>query len=294
MAETSDFTRLSRDLNGKVEMNDTSGPTTQTRGMYERVSVHPGAQMPQSSPSLKPNSRRPRVDERRAQSEGTGSEPALLRTRNRRPNALRQSFQAASTGVLRCIASQRNMKIHVLSALMVMIVGMALPLDLSSRVALLFAVAIVFFAEILNTGLEAIVDLYVGEFHRLAMLAKDAAAGGVLVLAVATVLILTETLHNNWDLVRAHSDAVWRSVLFGVPLVLIEALGLFVIRRGLISWLRFCAAMFLIVPLVQHSQDPIYAVSAVSLIGLSFYARHAFPKGTGRGAPPRSNDSVRI
>lgn len=284
--------RATIDLKGKGEMNDTSGPTTRTRGMHKRVPAQAGPSMNQPSPSPKSTPRRLRAGEL---GEGGGTskrEPAALRTRNRQPNALGESFKAASTGVLRCVASQRNMKIHVLSALMVMIVGMALPLDLSSRVALLFAVAIVFFAEILNTGLEAIVDLYVGEFHRLAMLAKDAAAGGVLVLAVATVLILTETLHSNWDLVLAHSDAVARSVLYGVPLVAMEALGLFVIRRGLVSWLRFGVALFLLAPLVMHSQDPIYAFSAVSLIGLSFYARHAFPRGTGRGAPPRSPKSA--
>lgn len=261
---------------------------TRTRGMHREPSVYVGPKMPQSSPSLKKPSSRSRVAEMRTGPASPNREPALLRTRNRPQNALQESFRAAFTGVLRCVASQRNMKIHILSALMVMIVGMALPLDLSSRIALLFAVAIVFFAEILNTALEAIVDLYVGEFHRLAMLAKDAAAGGVLVLAIATVLILTETLHSNWDLVHIHSDAVWRSVLFGVPLVGIEAIGLFVIRRGIASWLRFGISVSLLVPLVSHSQDPIYAGTALALVGLAFYARHAFPKHTGRGAPPRA------
>lgn len=197
------------------------------------------------------------------------------------------SFRAAIAGVMRCVASQRNMKIHVLSALMVMIVGMALPLDLSTRVALLFAVAIVFFAEILNTGLEAIVDLFMGEYHRLAMLAKDAAAGGVLVLAVATVLIFGETLWTRWDLVTSNLDAVWRSVGFGVPLVGVEALGLFVVRRGPLSWVRFVVALLLVTPLVYHSRDPIYACVAVGLVGIAFYARHSFPSRTGRGAPRR-------
>ena len=197
------------------------------------------------------------------------------------------SFRAAIAGVMRCVASQRNMKLHVLSALMVTIVGMALPLDLSTRVALLFAVAIVFFAEILNTGLEALVDLFMGEYHRLAMLAKDAAAGGVLVLAVATVLIFAETLWTRWDLVTENLDAVWRSVTFGVPLVGVEAVGLFVLRRGPLSWFRLLVAALLLTPLVIHSKDPVYAAVAIGLVLLGFYARHAFPSRTGRGAPAR-------
>ena len=87
------------------------------------------------------------------------------------------SFRVAFDGVLRTMATQRNMKVHVVAGLMVAIVGMALPLDLSVRVSLLFAVSIVFFAEILNTALEALIDLFVHDFHHLAMVAKDAAAG---------------------------------------------------------------------------------------------------------------------
>lgn len=206
------------------------------------------------------------------------------------PEALPQpglvlSFRAAIYGVGRALASQRNMKIHVLAALMVMIVGMALPLGLSTRVALLFAVAIVFFAEILNTGLEALVDLFMGEYHRLAMLAKDAAAAGVLVLAVATVLIFGEILWTEWNLVTQNLDAVWRSVLFGVPLVVTEAIGLFAIRRGAWAWLRLLASLALLLPLVLHTTDPIFAGVAVGLVLLSAWARASFPRRTGRGAP---------
>lgn len=206
--------------------------------------------------------------------------------------SFRLSFRAALVGVARCVACQRNMKLHVLSALMVTIVGMALPLDLSTRVALLFAVAIVFFAEILNTGLEALVDLYIGEYHRLAMLAKDAAAGGVLVLAAATVLILAEILWQRWDLVTGNLDAVWRSVRFGVPLVAVEALGLFFVRRGWIALVRAAVAGALLFPLVLHSKDPIYSGLAVGLVLLAALSRHSFPNRTGRGAPPRALDEV--
>jgi diacylglycerol kinase (ATP) len=198
---------------------------------------------------------------------------------------IRASFRAAFTGVLRTIACQRNMKLHVASALMVMIVGMALPLDLSTRVALLIAVALVFFAEILNTGLEALVDLYVAEFHRLAMLAKDAAAAGVLVLAVATVLILGEILLVRWDIVTDNLDDVWRSVTWGVPLVITEIFGLFFVRRGPLAIVRFAVAAVLLAPLLQHSRDPIFSGVAVLLVLLSAYARYAFPARVGRGAP---------
>lgn len=222
-------------------------------------------------------------DDRRVTAQGPVQD--VIANRRLHPVGLAASFRAAFAGLLRCVASQRNMKIHVLSALMVMVVGMALPLDLASRVALLFAIAVVFFAEVLNTGLEALVDLFVGEFHRLAMLAKDAAAGGVLVLAFATVLIFCETLWQRWELVEGHLDAVWHAVWFGVPLVVSELIGLFFLRRGPWAWLRLVVSLALLSKLATRTEDPIFAGIAFGLLAMSFYARYAFPSRLGRGAP---------
>lgn len=183
------------------------------------------------------------------------------------------SFRVAIAGVLRTVATQRNMKVHVVSGLMVMIVGMALPLDLSVRVALLFAVSIVFFAEILNTALEAVIDLFVQDFSRLAMLAKDAAAGGVLVFAVTTVLVLSDILWTEWHIVEDNLDAVWRSCTFGIPLALNEGLGLFVLRRPLAHAARMIISGALLVPLVAHSSDPIFSIVAVGLVVVAAAAR---------------------
>jgi len=199
------------------------------------------------------------------------------------------SFRAAFMGVARTVASQRNMKLHVLSALMVMIVGMALPLDLSMRVSLIFAVSAVFFAEILNTGLEALVDLFIGEYHRLAMLAKDAAAAGVLVIAVGALLVFAEVVWTRWDLVADNVDAVWWSVAFGLPLVLSEALGLFVVRRGPLAIARLVVSLCLLLALVVRSHDPIYSGFAFLLVVIAAYARYNFPRTTGRGAPRASS-----
>lgn len=183
------------------------------------------------------------------------------------------SFRVATAGVLRTVATQRNMKIHVMAGLMVMIVGMALPLDLSTRVALLFAVAIVFFAEILNTALEALIDLFVKDFHRLAMLAKDAAAGGVLVMAATTVVVLAEILWMEWSIVENNLDAVARSVRFGVPLVGVEGVGLFWVRNPRLQVPRLLLSMGLLAPLITHTQDPLFAATAAAFVAMAFVSR---------------------
>lgn len=197
------------------------------------------------------------------------------------------SFRAAIAGVLRTIASQRNMKIHVVSGLMVFIVGMALPLSLEVRVALLFAVAIVWFAEILNTALEAFVDLHIRTYHRLAMMAKDAAAAGVLILASATVVVLLEILYTQWHVVTDNLPSVQRAVIFGVPCVVLEILGLFVVRRGALALVRLAASLGLLAPLVVTTHDPFFAALAAAVVLIAAYARWSFPR-LPRAAGPRA------
>ena len=121
---------------------------------------------------------------------------------------------------------------HWLAGNMVILVATALPFDLTIRVALLFSVALVLFAEILNTALEAFVDLHIQEYHRLAMLAKDAAAAGVLVLALGTVIIFSEMIYHDWAIVLENQSAVWTTVVYGMPLILSEWAGLFLFRRN--------------------------------------------------------------
>lgn len=195
------------------------------------------------------------------------------------------SFRAAFKGIARTISTQRNMKLHMISGLMVFLVGMALPLDLPSRMALLFSVALVLFAEILNTALEAFVDLHIGTYHRLAAVAKDAAAAGVLVLAAATVLFFADLLWNIWPTVVKSQDAVWRTVFFGGPLIVLECMGLFWLRRSWLAYLRAASSLALWLYLAQYSEDPIFALLVGMFIGLNAYARHAFPRYSGRGAP---------
>jgi len=246
-----------------------------------------------------PKAAEPTADARDGVSDAVGADaeptPIVAAAQSKAAKGMAQagfvaSVVAALNGIGRIVACQRNMKIHVVSALMVCIVGMALPLDLTSRVALLLAIAVVFFAEILNTGLEALVDLFIGAYHRLAMLAKDAAAAGVLVFAVATVLIFAEILWTNRRMVTDNIDAVWMSVFLGVPVVVLEIVGLFVVRRGRWAVPRFALSFGLLFPLMWASTDPIFAGLSGGLVVMSMWARSTFPKDAGRGAPAHLKD----
>ena len=126
----------------------------------------------------------------------------------------------AWNGLVHTVVHQRNMRIHVTAAILVMLVGSGIPLGLAEKVTLIFCVQFVFFAEILNSALEALVDLATQQFHEKARITKDAAAAGVLVLALGTVIIFAALLVHNWDTVVAHLEDVRRQALLGVPVAL--------------------------------------------------------------------------
>jgi diacylglycerol kinase (ATP) len=134
------------------------------------------------------------------------------------------SFRHAWNGLLIAATRDTNMKVHIVSALLVGLVGSGIPLGLAEKVTLIFCVILVFFAEILNTALEALVDLHTEDFRELAKITKDTAAAGVLVLALGTVVIFAALLVYNWDTVVAHQERVWRQTAAGVPLAASAAL----------------------------------------------------------------------
>lgn len=195
------------------------------------------------------------------------------------------SFEAAIAGVLRTVATQRNMKVHTSAALMVMLVGMALPLDLATRAALVFMIAVVMFAEVLNTALEAIVDLFIGRYHRLAMLAKDAAAAGVLILAVAAVVVFLDILIANWSLVSNNTSHVLRYAALGIPVTAVHVFVLFGPRKGWLPNVLVVIALALLVPLIAWSKDPIFSAGAVLVLLSGRVARSRFPSRMPHGAP---------
>lgn len=112
--------------------------------------------------------------------------PRAWRRRAERTGSLGQSFFCAVQGLRTAFESERNLKIHALSTVAVIGVGIALRIDATGWALLFLAVGIVVCTELVNTALERVVDLVVGgEFNRLARDAKDIAAGAVLLASLA-------------------------------------------------------------------------------------------------------------
>jgi diacylglycerol kinase (ATP) len=101
---------------------------------------------------------------------------------------LLRSFHHAFEGIIYATRTQPNMRVHFLIAALVLLGTLILRLDRAYVVATIGLIALVLSLELMNTAVESIVDLLTVAHHPLAKNAKDAAAGAVLVAAVAAAL----------------------------------------------------------------------------------------------------------
>jgi diacylglycerol kinase (ATP) len=111
-----------------------------------------------------------------------------MSARRRAPSIL-ESFNFAFEGVIHVLRTQRNMRIHFAIAAAVLVAALALGVDKGELIALLLAISFVLIAEMINTALEAGIDVATTSFDPLAKLAKDIAAGAVLIATVNAVAI---------------------------------------------------------------------------------------------------------
>ena len=99
------------------------------------------------------------------------------------------SFKFAWRGILVHFGSQRNAKIQLAVALMVVVAGFVFGVEPPEWCALILCIVIVFAAEGLNTALESLADAVHPERDPLVGRAKDVAAGAVLICALGAVLV---------------------------------------------------------------------------------------------------------
>tara|TARA_B100000700_G_scaffold248844_1_gene278848 strand:+ start:1670 stop:2131 length:462 start_codon:yes stop_codon:yes gene_type:complete len=100
------------------------------------------------------------------------------------------SFVYAAKGLRYAFSTQRNFRIHIGFAFGAFIFGLFLELNQSDLAIMAVTATSVLVIELLNTAIEAVVDLAIGRrFHPLAQIAKDCSAGAVLVASISSLLI---------------------------------------------------------------------------------------------------------
>ncbi|HUW95879.1 MAG TPA: diacylglycerol kinase family protein [Anaerolineae bacterium] len=108
---------------------------------------------------------------------------------NTQHSTLVESFRFAFAGLGHALRSQRNARIHVSVAVVVLILGAALGLEPVRWAVIFLTFGFVFVAELFNTVVEAAIDLVTEEYHPLAKQAKDVAAGAVLTSVIVAVAV---------------------------------------------------------------------------------------------------------
>jgi len=98
------------------------------------------------------------------------------------------SFKYAIEGFISSFKTERNMKIHILAMIVVIILGLYLKLSLIEWCIISIAITLVIGAELFNTAIETIVDMVSPEKNPKAKLAKDISAAAVLILSVGVAV----------------------------------------------------------------------------------------------------------
>ncbi|HHX73458.1 MAG TPA: diacylglycerol kinase family protein [Firmicutes bacterium] len=100
----------------------------------------------------------------------------------------KSSLYYAFCGLADAWRSERNLRFHTAAALLALVCGIWLDVRGLEWLFLFSAIFLVLTMEMLNTALERVVDLFTSEYHPLARLAKNAAAGAALLAAVYAVI----------------------------------------------------------------------------------------------------------
>jgi diacylglycerol kinase (ATP) len=106
-----------------------------------------------------------------------------------RAPTLLDSFNYAFEGIIHVLRTQRNLRIHFLVAIVVIAAAVALSVQRVELIALLLAIAFVLVAEMVNSAIEGAIDVSTTSFDPNAKLAKDVAAGAVLISTVTAIAV---------------------------------------------------------------------------------------------------------
>lgn len=102
---------------------------------------------------------------------------------------LRNSFKYAFSGIKLCINDEQNMLIHFTMATLVIICGFIFKISKIEWIICLMLIGIVMMMELLNTAIENVCDAVTDKENKYIKIAKDTAAGAVLVISIISAII---------------------------------------------------------------------------------------------------------
>jgi diacylglycerol kinase (ATP) len=152
------------------------------------------------------------------------------RMTKRRPQNLLESFNFAFEGIIHVLRTQRNMRIHFIAAVVVLVTAVWVGVSRLELIALLLAIAFVFITEMINSAIEQAIDVATTSFDPLAKLAKDVAAGAVLIatvnaVAVGYLVFSSQVADRSSRLLDRLREAPAQATLVALVLTIIVVIG---------------------------------------------------------------------
>ena len=123
-----------------------------------------------------------------------------------------EAWGNATNGIIYSATTQRNIRIQLVLAVIVMVLSLFYGLNTAEFLCLLFAVFMVIFAELINTAIETVVDLFEDVYHPKAKISKDVAAGAV-VLAACNALVVGYFIFFKEENLKAISDSIFNNMV---------------------------------------------------------------------------------
>lgn len=139
------------------------------------------------------------------------------------------SVNHAFEGIVHAFKSEGNMRIHIVVALLVIIAAVLTYSTRFEMIALSITIAFVLFAEMLNTAVEAVVDLVTDQYHEMAKIAKNVAAGAVLIAALNSLVVGYLVFYRKIDAYPFVSLSYMTNLPAHVTFAALVAVGLLVI-----------------------------------------------------------------
>lgn len=137
-----------------------------------------------------------------------------------RRKSLLKSFKYAFEGMAHAFHTQRNMKIHFVTATVVVIVSLILRLEADEFLWIFLAITLVLLSEVLNSFFEEFLDFVNPEYHEKVKHMKDMAAGGVLTAAVFAVTVAVIIFGKKFGVdLSSYASLVLFAYLFFVFLI---------------------------------------------------------------------------
>ncbi len=99
------------------------------------------------------------------------------------------SFNNAMHGIISTVKSERNMKIHLAAAVMVLVMSLFYDLTRTEFIIICITIALVLICELFNTAIEVVIDTLIGIYHPKAKVVKDTAAAAVFISALLSIIV---------------------------------------------------------------------------------------------------------